>query len=570
MNKNLKKGVSMGVIIAASTLPSLAQGSIDTKTDALKKEYDYIVVGAGAGGSALASRLSEDPTKSVALIEAGGENINDISRIQGAFYRVWGTDYDWQYNSTPQETLAGRSIYIPRGKVVGGSTAINVGVWLRGAKGDYDSWEAQGATGWNYNEALRLFQKIEDTNRGPNAYRGKGGAMHMEDMANASPLADSLLTAFVEAGFGPHADTNGENPNSVARTQSIYRNHVRNTAADCYLNAEVRKRENLTIITHTTISRVLFEGNKVTGVEGMCKGESVKIAANKEVILCAGAINTPKILLLSGIGNENELKKLGIDVVANVPGVGKNLSDHLYTPIKVLAPKGVTGSIPADTSDKAVMEWVQTKEGGAIYYTGNTMGFMKVDPNEVYPEYELVMDYNHGASGSEAAFAGIDDVKQRSGYNVSIVQLQPVSRGSVTLKSTDPNDAPIIDPAYFSDPVDMKKYIKAFRLVNQKLTTTEALKGYTEVVEPAVDADDATIEAHIRNTATTVFHPAGTARMGSLDDPMTVVDPCLKVRGVEGLRVADASVLPQVNRGHTMAPTIFVGERLAELIKMGR
>lgn len=450
---------------------------------------------------------------------------------------------------------------------MGGSTAINVGVWLRGAKGDYDSWEEQGAKGWNYKEALRLFQKIEDTNRGKNEYRGKNGVMHIEDMANASVLADSLISAFVEAGFGPHADTNGAEPNSVARTQSIYRNHVRQTAADNYLSPEVRKRANLSVIPHTTVYRVLFEGTKVVGVEAEHKGEIIQIAANKEVILSAGAINTPKILLLSGVGDRQELQKLGVPVVAHVPGVGKNLSDHLYTPIKVLAPDGVNVSKPADTSDAAVMQWVQTKEGGAICYTGNTMGFMKVDPKEVYPEYELVLDYNHGASGKEPEFKDVSDVNARSGYNISIVQLQPKSRGSVTLKSTNPLDAPVIDPAYFSHPEDMKKYVQALRYVNQKLTATNALKTYTQFISPATNADDAALESYIRQNATTVFHPAGTARMGSLDDPMTVVDANLRVREVQGLRVADASVLPQVNRGHTMAPSIFVGERLAELIK---
>lgn len=533
------------------------------------QKFDYIVVGSGAGGAPVASRLSEDANSTVAILEAGGENTNDVSRILGAFFRVWGTDYDWKYNTTNQPGLNGRSIYHPRGHVIGGSTAINVGVWQRGCKEDYDSWQAEGAEGWNFENALRMFHQIENTTRGSDEYRGRGGMMYMEDAPSASSLADTLLDAYVEAGLGNLGDTNGADPYVMSRTQVIYKNHSRLTAADNYLSDEIRQRPNLTVIPNALVLRVLFEGTKVTGVEYEMNGETHTLLAEKEVILSAGAFNTPKLLKLSGVGPKAELEKLGIPVVADVPGVGNNLRDHLMVSYNAISAQGVDVSVPGDASDTAIEEWRKTKNGPAIYYTGNNIGFTSVNKEYNGPDFEVMSGYTSGATGKEPEYKNIPDAAQRSGYVVYAAIMQPKSTGSVTLQSADPHDAPLIDPQYLSNPEDIATFVKAFRAV-QEMASTSALQPYTQASSPALTASDEEIEQYIRNNASTVFHPVGTARMGDLTDPMVVVDNTLRVRGVEGLRVADASVMPQPNRGHTMSPTIYIGEMAAEIIKSGK
>jgi choline dehydrogenase len=530
-------------------------------------KYDYIIIGAGAGGSVTASRLSENPHNTVALLEAGSENLNNVSRIQGAFTRVWPTAYNWQYETTPQRALNNRTIFYPLGRIIGGSTAINVGVWLRGSKPDYDEWEKLGACGWNFNLANRLYHIIEDTNYGPNRYRGKGGVMYMEDMETPSPISDCLIRAYIEAGLGTFGDPNGENPFSAARTQSIYEYHRRRSVADAYLSHDIRKRKNLHIIPDTLARKVLFQGNRATGVEYERYGTIACMAANKEVILSAGAVHTPQLLKLSGIGPHKELKRFNIPMVADVPGVGENLQDHLRVHLKVLAPYGVGGSVPVDNSNQGIWEWVWSQNGPSIYYSGNTMGFTSQDgfSRNGRPDYELIMEYNPNVTGEEAAFNDIENAKIRSGYDISIVQLHPASRGKVTLQSGCIYDKPLVDPNYLSSPADMENFIKSFRTIS-KIVTTPAIKPYTEIIDPPPNASDAEIEQHIRMHAETTFHPVGTTRMGSLRDHMTVVDENLCVRGVSGLRVADASVMPKIIGGHTMAPTILIGERAAEIM----
>lgn len=527
---------------------------------------DYIVVGSGAAGSPVASRLSEDKNVSVAILEAGGENTNDISRILGAFFRVWGTDYDWKYNTTPQSGLNGRSIYHPRGHVVGGSTAINVGVWQRGCEEDYNGWETQGAKGWNFENALRLYHTIENTQRGTDEYRGRNGVMYMADAPSASKLADILLDGYTQADLGKIGDTNDADPYVMSRTQVIYKDNSRLTAADNYLNDEVRKRENLYIITNALVLRVIFDGKKAVGVEYEKDGIKQTLHANKEIILSAGAFNTPQLLKLSGVGPKEELEQLNIPVVADVCGVGHNLRDHLMVSYSAVADEKTNISVPGDSSDAAIEEWRKSHEGPAIYYTGNNIGFTSVDKKYNGPDFEIMSGYTSGATGKEPEYKDIPNVASRSGYVVYAAIMQPESTGTVTLKSADPHDAPIIDPNYLSNPNDVKRFVEAFKTI-QEIAKTQAMEPYTQATSPLLTASDAEIEEYIRNNASTVFHPVGTARMGDLADPTTVVDSSLRVRGVENLRVADASVMPTPVRGHTMAPTIYIGEMAAELIK---
>ena len=533
----------------------------------MTQTYDYIIAGAGTSGPIVASRLSEDPHVSVLLLEAGGENTNDISRAPGAFFKVWGTDYDWQYQTEPQKGLNNRKINAPRGRVVGGSSAINVGFWMRGTKEDYEFWEQQGARGWNYEKALEMFQKIEDTDSGPTRYRGKGGKVRLEDSAYPSEFTHTLLDAFKEAGFGDIGDFQAETPYRADIVQKDYINNVRHTPADSYLSEEVRKRPNLTVQPDTFVRKVIFKGNRAVGVEAEYKGKLQQIKAGAGVILSAGTFNTPQILKLSGVGPAKELARHGIPVVADVPGVGENLNDHLMVNVRVLSSIAIPDTHFNPISDESIAQWRKERTGPACYYPGPAAGLVSSDGTHTGPDFEVILEYVHNANGSEKEFAGVDNISERSGYSLAVILMIPKSRGHVLLASADPHDKPLIDPDYLSNPDDLKRFIKGVRYAMQ-LTRTKALLPYTEKVHPALDAGDADIEAFIRSEAGTVFHPVGTARIGDPGkDPLAVVDSHLRVRGVEGLRVADASVMPQVNRGHTMGPVTYIGEMAAQIIR---
>ncbi len=531
------------------------------------RSYDYVIVGAGTSGPIVASRLSEDPDISVLLLEAGGENTNDISRTPGAFFKVWGTDYDWQYETQPQNGLNNRKIYQPRGRVVGGSSAINVGFWMRGIKEDYDFWEKQGAEGWNYEKALEMFQRIEDTNLGPSIYRGKGGMVHLEDSAYPTEFVHTMLNAFEEAGFGKIGDFSGDDFNRADIVQKDYINNVRHTPADSYLSEEIRKRSNLTVQPNTFVRKVTFKEKTATGVEVEYEGKIQEIKANREVILCAGTYNTAQILKLSGVGPKKELEKYDIPVIADVPGVGENLNDHLMFSIKVLSPKPIPDSHFNPVSEESIAQWRKDRTGPSCYYPGPAAGLISSEGIHDKLDFESIFVYIHNAVGSEKEFAGIDDIGNRSGYSIPVVLMTPKSRGNVLLASSDPHDKPVINPNYLGDRDDIKQFIKGVRYAMQ-LTKTQTLSSYTEMMHPALDASDADIESIIRDEASTVFHPVGTARIGDLKkDPMAVVDAHLRVRGVKGLRVADASIMPRVNHGHTMGPVTYIGEMASEIIK---
>lgn len=531
--------------------------------------YDYIVIGAGTAGSVIASRISENQHVSVAVLEAGGENTNDVSRAPGAFFKVWGTDYDWQYNSTPQTGLNGRTIYQPRGKVIGGSSAINVGAWLRGTKADYE-WEELGAVGWNFNEALRMFtSKIEDTNRGPTEYRGSGGMMYMSDAVQPDDTVDKQVQAFAEVGFGPRGDISGKDPYKADVYQIIYKDFVRRSVGDAYLSDEVRGRENLSVITNAFVTKILFnEDRHATGVEFIKNGQPYTMRANKEIILSAGAYNTPKLLKLSGVGPEAELTSHGIALVADVPGVGENLHDHIMVRMTVLGPADRTFGIKngASSTDAAIAQWRADRTGPATYFTGNSAGLISVDDDKNHdPDFELLFGSSQNASNDMPEFEFVNDIQNRSGYTIDIVLLQPESKGNVLLASNDAFASPVINPNYLTDPRDINKFVKGVKKVMQIFGAT-ALQPITSLIHISPQSTDAQIEEFIRRESGTTFHPIGTARIGDLSDLMVVVDSDLKVRGVTGLRVADASILPRLNRGHTMAPTVYIGEMAAEKI----
>ncbi|MEW2401852.1 GMC family oxidoreductase N-terminal domain-containing protein [Streptomyces sp. NPDC046862] len=528
---------------------------------------DYVIVGAGAAGPVLAARLSENPDVNVVLLEAGQENTDDRGRTQGAFFLLWGGEADWSYSTTAQPELNGRQIYTPRGKVMGGSTAINVGAWLRGSQADYDGWAGLvGDKGWAFENALRVFRQVEDTDRGPSEWRGSGGPVRMADLPSPTSLADTLLQGFAEAGYGPRGDVDAETPYAADRYQTIFPEGYRQTIADAYLDEATRSRPNLTIVTGAFARRVVFDGTRATGVVYRKDGSDHTVSATREVVLSAGAINTPQLLMLSGIGPTAHLREHGIDVIADVPGVGENLQDHLFAPVRGIAQAGVEGSYPARADEAALAEWRAARTGPAAYWQQNGVGFIATTPDLPGPDFELMFQYNPDL-GDGTLFTG--DVEDRTGYTIAAILLQPHSRGTIRLASADPDEHPVIDPRYLSHPEDLAAFVRGLRAAH-KITESPSLAPYTEQVHPPVDAPDAVYESVIRSDASTAFHPVGTAKMGAASDPFAVTDPQLRVRGVQGLRVADASVFPTIIRGHTMAPTVFVAERAAELLRSAR
>jgi choline dehydrogenase len=527
-------------------------------------EFDYVVVGAGVGGSVLAARLSEHASTSVALIEAGEENPVDIGRSQGAFFLTWGSQRNWAYETVPQPGLGGKSIEHPRGRAVGGSNVLNVGAWLRGRPEDYDAWEAAGATGWNGATAIETFRHVEHTDRGPDSLRGHHGPIVMQDIATPTELSERLRDAFVEAGLGERGDSAGPDPFVVDRYQTMFDDGVRRTIADDFLTDVVRARDNFSIITGAHVMRVVIKDGRATGVE-IRNGDGVRVInARREVVLSAGTFNTPQILMLSGVGPREHLESLGIDVVVDAPAVGANLQDHIYAHVYTRADAGVVGSVPLGLGEADTAAWLRDHKGPSSYFPENGVGWARLNGSAV-PDVELLMSYNT----SPGSFGAVTEGDGRSGTTIGVVLLQPQSRGTVRLASSDPLAKPVIDPRYLAEDEDVATLVAGLRIAH-RIVAAPVLAPWASEVFPPVAASDTELAVHVRGDIGTVYHPVGTMRMGASDDPSAAVDADLRVKGVAGLRVADASVMPSLIRGHTMAPTVFIGYRAADLIASGQ
>jgi choline dehydrogenase len=523
-------------------------------------EFDYIIVGAGVAGSVLAARLSEDAGAHVALIEAGQENPDDIGRSQGAFFLTWGSDRNWAYETVPQPGLGGRAIEHPRGRAVGGSNVLNVGAWLRGRPEDYDAWEAAGAAGWNGAAAIDAFRHVEGTDRGPDALRGHDGPIVMQDISTPTDLSERLRDAFVEAGLGNRGDSAGADPFVVDRYQTMFVDGVRRTVADDFLTDAVRARDNFSIVTSAHVTRVVIKDGRATGIE-IRDGNGVRtITARREVVLSAGTFNTPQILMLSGIGPREHLQSLGIDVIVDSPAVGANLQDHIYAHAYTMAAAGVAGSVPLGLSEADTAAWLRDHKGPSSYFPENGVGWATLNGGTV-PDIELLLSYNT----SPGSFGEVADSDGHSGTTVGVVLLQPQSRGTVRLASADPFAKPVIDPRYLSEDADVATLVAGLRVAH-RIAAAPVLAPWANAVFPPAAASDADLAAHVRGDIGTVYHPVGTVRMGAENDPLAAVGADLRVKGVAGLRVADASVMPSLIRGHTMAPTVFIGHRAADLI----
>ena len=525
--------------------------------------YDYIIVGAGSAGCVLAARLTENPTVSVLLLEAGPPDTADEIHIPAAVNLLFQSGYDWGFRTVPQDKAAGQSVYWPRGRVIGGSSSINAMIYIRGNKYDYNTWRDEyGCDGWGYNDILPYFIRAEHNSRGSSAYHGASGPLSVTDPAFKSAAAVAFVEAAVNAGAVANPDFNGQHQDGVGFYQLTQKDGRRWSAADAYLHP-AEARPNLTVLTDALATSVLIEGGRATGVRYLHRGTEHVARAEAEVILSGGAVNSPQLLMLSGVGPADHLREHGIAVVADSPGVGANLSDH---PIVVaLWPTPKLRGLAELAGAKNLLRWRLAHSGPYTTNLAQSGGFARTEAGLPAPDLQwhvLPVPFRNG---------GLADPADR-GMSVLVTLVDVRSRGRIMLRSADPRHKPLIDPGYLADPADLDALVRGVAMV-RKIAATKPLRRMLAPEEaPGSDVrTDADLRDFVRRDVTTVYHPVGTCSMSGdprVDASMLagVVDTELRVRGVEALRVVDASVMPTVPRGNTNAPTIAVAERAADMI----
>ncbi|SDB70005.1 GMC family oxidoreductase [Belnapia rosea] len=523
---------------------------------------DYVVVGAGSAGCAVAARLSEDPSVRVVLLEAGSRDRNPWLHVPIGYAKtMYHPTLSWNLMTEPEPELGGRQVPWPRGRVLGGSSAINGLLYVRGQHEDYDHWRQLGCTGWSFEDVLPYFRRAEDQERGPSALHGVGGPLAVSDIRDRNPLAMSFIEAAAELGFPRNDDFNGETQEGAGLYQTTSRKGWRVSAATAYLKP-ARNRQNLTVVADAHSTGLLMEGRRAVGVRFRRHGTDLTIRASQEVILCGGAIASPHLLLLSGIGPAEHLQEMGLPVVHDLPSVGTNLQDHFQARLAYRVNK------PVSMNTRTQSLWGQFLMGaefalrrtGPLTVSAGTAGlFARVLPGSATPDVQYhFLPFSTSKTMTE--------LHPFPGMTISACQLRPESRGTITLASPDPAAKARIQANYLSTETDRRCMIEGIKL-GRRLAQTRALGQWVEeeIVPGAAAASDEEILAFVRQTGNTIYHPSGTCRMGG--DPASVVDPELRVRGIEGLRVADASIMPTVVSGNTNAPAIMIGEKCADMVK---
>jgi choline dehydrogenase len=513
--------------------------------------YDYVIVGAGSAGCVLANRLTEDPDVSVLLLEAGPADTKENIHVPAAFGSLFKTDVDWDYATAPEDGCNGRMMYLPRGKVLGGSSSLNAMVYIRGARADYDAWRDAGHEGWGYDDLLPYFKRSEDNERGESEYHGAGGPLTVSEGRSRNPMADAWVDAALETGLEANDDFNGERQDGVGLYQVTQRNGMRCSTAAGFLRP-VLERGNLTVETHVQAHRVLIERDRALGIAGERFGEPFEALAEREVILSAGAYNSPQLLMLSGVGPAELLTIREIEVLVDLPGVGQNLQDHINSGVIYTTDEPV--SLLLGLEPEQQQAFAEEGRGPLTSNVAEAGGFWRSRDDLPAPDVQFhaapVMFVDEGLGDPVA-----------HGISFGACLLTPRSSGSVTLRSNDPTAKPWIRHSFLTDDDDVRVMLAALRLT-MDIARAPALGRYCRepFVVPAGDDDD-TLRAHLGRRSQTLYHPVGTCAMGA------VVDAELRVNGVERLRVVDASVMPAVPRGNTNAPTIAVAERAADLIR---
>ncbi|MBV0911042.1 GMC family oxidoreductase [Anianabacter salinae] len=534
--------------------------------------YDYIVVGAGSGGAVMAARLSEIPDARVLLLEAGPEDTAFwITPPMG--YPMLFTDpkVNWMFETEPEAELNDRRMYQPRGKVLGGSSAINGMLYIRGHPEDYDGWRQLGNTGWGWDDVLPYFRKAEDNARGTDDLHGTGGPLHVSDQAGGSEVADAIVAAACEAGLPRNPDFNGPTQDGAGYFQTTTKDRRRHSTARAYLKP-ARTRANLTVVTGAQTTRVLTEGRRAVGVEYRRRGliETVRLSERGEVVLSAGSFGSPQILLQSGIGPADHLNDRGVPVVHDLRGVGENLRDHFYCSLMFRCRKPVTINELANSRLRQLIagaQYVLFKQG-PLASNGIFAGvFARSSPDKHRPDIQINTNMWSVAARTSAGMKA----HPFPGFTMSPVHLDPRSTGTIRLKSNDPTAAPEIRMNFFRDPVDRDTMVRAVRLV-RRIASQPALSAYMdhEIAPGAEHATDDEIETWLRGAAIANLHPVGTCQMGPDPASGAVVDPRLRVHGIGGLRVVDGAVMPRLPHGNTNAPIIMVAEKAADMMKQDR
>ncbi len=524
-------------------------------------EADFIVVGAGSAGCAVAARLTEDPATRVLLLEAGGEDRNRWIHIPLGFGKTFADpSVNWCYETEPDPGAGDRRVFWPRGKVLGGSSSINGMVYIRGQAEDFDHWRQLGNTGWSFEDVLPYFRRSEHQTRGANAFHGSGGPLCVSDVAR-HPICEAFIAATTELGFSRNDDFNGASQDGVGYHQTTTRNGKRCSTAVGYLRPAMQ-RSNLRVVTGALTEKVLFEVRRAVGVLFQRDGQVCTARAAREVILCGGAVNSPQLLMLSGIGPQEQLAGFGIPVVHHLPGVGKSLQDHYSAPIKLRCklPITVNDVMRSNARElKAGLEYYMFHRGPLSMISSPAALFARTRPELASPDIKCSIS-------PFSADRPQDGLHRFSGFTMIAYQLRPESRGEIKLKSPDPFDAPAVYSNYRATETDQRTIIAGLKLCRRILATPQMQSFIEAEFEPgsAVESDEELLD-YARRRGGTVYHPTSTCKMGN--DPMAVVDPELRVHGVDGLRVADASIMPTVVSGNTNAAAIMIGEKAADMVR---